>query len=132
MSENPSFILQRFLMLPLSRKEKRAQTSTFWVRRRPGGVGVFHAKWWQSKSSFPPSKVRYFSGKPSENKLCHGCAGNFAGMSRTPGVFKKFVQNVCARFLAAAELSAPQDAAFLKHLRLRWVGVCVLMVEKRL
>ena len=30
--------------LPSLRQEKRAQRFTFWVRRPPGGVGVFHAK----------------------------------------------------------------------------------------
>ena len=39
------------------RQEKRAQRLTFWVRRPPGGVGVFHAKGWWPKSSCPPSKV---------------------------------------------------------------------------
>ena len=40
------------------RPEKRAQRLTFWVRRPPGRVGVFHAKGWWPKSSCPPSKVR--------------------------------------------------------------------------
>ena len=39
------------------RQEKRAQRLTFWVRRPPGGVEVFHAKGWGPKSSCPPPKV---------------------------------------------------------------------------
>ena len=39
------------------RQEKRAQRLTFWVRRPPGRMGVFHAKGWGSKTSRPPSKV---------------------------------------------------------------------------
>ena len=42
---------------PLFRQENRAQRLTIWVRRPPGGVGVFHAKGWWSKSSCPPLKV---------------------------------------------------------------------------
>ena len=43
----------------LNNAKKRTQrlTLTFWVRRLPGGVGVFPAKGWWSKSSCPPSKV---------------------------------------------------------------------------
>ena len=42
---------------PQIRQEERAQRLTFWVRRPPGGVGVFHAKGWWSESSCPSSKV---------------------------------------------------------------------------
>ena len=35
----------------------QARKRAFWVRRSPGGVRVFHANRWLSKSSFPPSKV---------------------------------------------------------------------------
>ena len=37
--------------------KKRAQRLTFWVRRPPGGVGVFHSKGWWPKTSCLPSKV---------------------------------------------------------------------------
>ena len=43
--------------LKLIRQEKRAQRLSFWVRRPPGGVGVFHVKGWWPKTSCPPSKV---------------------------------------------------------------------------
>ena len=36
---------------------KRGQRLSFWVRRPPGEVGVFHAKGWWPESSCPPSKV---------------------------------------------------------------------------
>ena len=39
------------------RPEKRAQRLTFWARRLPGGVGVFHVKGWWPKSSCSPSEV---------------------------------------------------------------------------
>ena len=39
------------------RQGKRAQRLTFWVRRPPGGVGVFYVKGWWPKSSCPPLKV---------------------------------------------------------------------------
>ena len=38
------------------RQDKRAQRLSFWVRRLPGGVGVFHAKGWGSKSCSLPRK----------------------------------------------------------------------------
>ena len=41
----------------LIRQEKRAQRLSFWVRRPPGGVGVFHTKGWWPKTSCPPSKL---------------------------------------------------------------------------
>ena len=45
------------ILYPNLRQEKRAQRLTFWVRRPPGGVGVFHPKGWWPRSSCPPSKV---------------------------------------------------------------------------
>ena len=36
---------------------KKSTKINFWVRRPPGGVGVFHAKGWWPKSSCSPSKV---------------------------------------------------------------------------
>ena len=45
------------VLLLLFSPEKRAQRLTFWLRRPPGEVGVFHAKGWWPKSSCPPSKV---------------------------------------------------------------------------
>ena len=45
------------LLILKIRQEKRAQRLTFWVRRPPGGVGVFHVKGWWPKSSCSPSKV---------------------------------------------------------------------------
>ena len=35
-----------------------AERFTFWDCRPPGGVRVFQAKGWGSKSSFPPSKAK--------------------------------------------------------------------------
>ena len=68
---------QKFLS-PLIRREKRAQRLTFWVRRPPGGVGVFHAKGWWPKSSCPPSKVCLpWVSKTSIRDVPR----NFAGMS---------------------------------------------------
>ena len=88
------------------RPEKRAQRLPFWVRRPPGGVGVFRAKGWWPQSSCPPSKVclpwvlkRGIWDVPG---ILPGCPGNFAGMSRTP----EGVQNVCAK-KARAHFSFP-------------------------
>ena len=70
-------------------REKRAQRLSFWVRRPPGGVGVFHAKGWWPKTSCPPSKLclpwvskRGIRDVPG---ILPGCPGPLA-------VFKKFVQ----------------------------------------
>ena len=70
-------------------QEKRAQRLAFWVRRPPGGVGVFRAKGWWPKTSCPPSKVclpwvskRRIWDVP---RILLGCPGPL-------GVFKKFVQ----------------------------------------
>ena len=74
---------------PSFRQEKRAQRLTFWVRRPPGGVGVFHAKGWGSKSSCPPSKVCLpwvsNGGIWDIPGFLPGCPGPLA-------VFEKFVQ----------------------------------------
>ena len=79
----PSFCV---LFVLLSQATKRStKIITFWVRRPPGGVGVFHAKGWWPKSSCYPSKVCL-----GFRNL--GCPRNFARMSRIVGVFKKFVQ----------------------------------------
>ena len=71
------------------RQEKRAQRLSFWVRRPPGGVGVFHAKGRWPKTSCPPSKLclpwvskRGIRDVPG---ILPGCPGPLA-------VFKKFVQ----------------------------------------
>ena len=40
-----------------ARKKKKSTKINFLGRRLSGGVGVFHAKGWGSKSSRPPSKV---------------------------------------------------------------------------
>ena len=80
----------------LSGKKKGAQRLTFWVRRPPGGVGVFHVKGWWSKTSCSPSKLclpwvskRGIWDVPG---ILPGCPGPL-------GVFKKFVQKqVCAHF----------------------------------
>ena len=78
-----SFVRRRFW------PEKRAQRLSFWVRRPPGGVGVFHAKGWWPKSSCPPSKLclpwvskRGIRDVPG---IWPGCPGPLR-------VFKKFVQ----------------------------------------
>ena len=78
----------RIWRAPLIRQEKRAQRFTFWVRRPPGGVGVFHAKGRWPKSSCSPSKVclpwvskRWVWDVPG---IMPGCSGPL-------GVFKKLV-----------------------------------------
>ena len=84
--------------LPYLRQEKRAQRLTFWVRRPPGGVGVFHAKGWWPKTSCPPSKLclpwvskRGIRDVPG---ILPGCPGPLA-------VFKKFVQKNFVCFFPA-------------------------------
>ena len=76
------------------RQEKRAQRLSFWVRRPPGGVGVFHAKGVVAKNFVPALETLSSLGFEERNP---GCPGNFAGMSRTPGG----VQKVCAKKLRA-------------------------------
>ena len=92
--------------LPTFRPEKRAQRLTFWVRRPPGGVGVFHAKGWWPKSSCPPSKVRL----PWVSKrgiwdvpgILPGCPGPL-------GVFQKFVQKNFVRIFRSLYLVDVSD-----------------------
>ena len=74
----------------------------FWVRRPPGGVGVFHSKGWWPKTSCPPSKVCLpwvFEGRNL------GCPGIFVGMSRTLGG----VQKVCTKKVRT-HFSFPKDS----------------------
>ena len=75
--------------LELFRQEKGAQRLSFWVRRPPGGVGVFHAKGWWPKTSCPPSKLCFpwvsKRGIRDVPGILPGCPGPLA-------VFKKFVQ----------------------------------------
>ena len=77
------------------RPEKRARRLTFWVRRPPGGVGVFHSKGWWPKTSCPPSKVCLpwvsKGGIWDVPGFLSGCPGPL-------GVFKKFVKKVRAHF----------------------------------
>ena len=96
------------LVAPNFRQEKRAQRLTFWVRRPPGGVGVFHAKGWWPKSSRPPSKVCLpWVSKREE-----------AGMSRefcwdVPddpwGVFKKLCKKSLCAFFVPYNCTLPRD-----------------------
>ena len=78
-------------------RKKSTKILTFWVRRPPSGLGVFHAKGWWPKSSCPPSKVclpwvskRGIWDVPG---ILPGCPGPL-------GVFKKFVRkkSSCAFF----------------------------------
>ena len=68
---------------------QRAQRLTFWVRRPPGGVGVFRAKGGWPKTSCPPSEVCLpwvsKGGIWDVPEFLPGCPGPLA-------VFKKFVQ----------------------------------------
>ena len=84
------------------RQEKRAQRLSFWVRRPPGGVGVFHAKGWWPKTSCPPSKLclpwvskRGIRDVPG---ILPGCPGPLA-------VFKKFVQKNFVRIFRSLKMS---------------------------
>ena len=88
-----------------SGKEKEAQRLTFWVRRPPGGVGVFHAEGWWPKTSCPPSKVClpwvWKRGMWDVPGFLAGCPGPEA-------VFKKFVQKNFVRiFRSLARKSLP-------------------------
>ena len=86
----------------LARQEKRVQRLTFWVRRPPGGVGVFHAKGVVAK--------KLVSLGFEERNL--GYPGSFAGMSRTPGgVQKVCAKNVCAHF-SFPDLARQQSGTF--------------------
>ena len=84
-----------FLFYVSIRPEKRAQRLSFWVRRPPGGVGVFHAKGWWPKSSCPPSKLclpwvskRGIRDVPG---ILPGCPGPL-------GVFKSLCEKVRTHF----------------------------------
>ena len=76
------------------RQEKRARRLPFWVRRPPGGVGVFHSKGWWPKTSCPPSKVCLpwvsKGGIWDVPGFLSGCPGPL-------GVFKKFEQKKFVR-----------------------------------
>ena len=86
---------------PSVRQEKGAQRLTFWVRRPPGGVGVFHSKGWLAENFVPALESLSSLGFEERNLAC---PGNFAGMSRTPGG----VQKVCARKLRV-QFSVPNQ-----------------------
>ena len=94
---------------PCIRQEKRAQRLSFWIRRPPGGVGVFHAKGWWPKTSCPPSKLCL----PWVSKRgIWDAPGILAGCPGALGAFKKFsAKNVCAHFsfhiVVRLHLSAP-------------------------
>ena len=78
---------------PKIRQEKRARRLTFWVRRPPGGVGVFHLKGWWPKTSCLPSKVRLpwvsKGGIRDVPRILLGCPGPLAAFKKL--VQKKFV-----------------------------------------
>ena len=91
---------------PNFRQEKRAQRLSFWVRRPPGGVGVFHAKGWWPKTSCPPSKLdlpwvskRGIRDVPG---ILPGCPGPLA-------VFKKFVQKKLRAHFSFPIIQQPQS-----------------------
>ena len=69
------------------RQEKRARRLTFWVRRRPDWVGVFHAKgWWPPL----PRKFVFLGDVPG---ILQGCPGPL-------GVFKSLCKkSSCAFFV---------------------------------
>ena len=81
--------------------EKRAQRLSFWVRRPPGGVGVFHAKGWWPKTSCPPSKLclPWVSKRGIRDvpEILPGCPGPLA-------VFKNFVQKNFVRIFRSINL----------------------------
>ena len=94
------------------RQEKRAQRLTFWVRRPPGGVGVFHEKGWWSKTSCSPSKLRLpwvsKRGIWDVPEILPGCPGPL-------GVFKKFVQKKFVLIFRSLYLLRPQVQSRLGH-----------------
>ena len=74
---------------------QRAQRLTFWVRKPADGGGLPREGVVAEK--FVPSLGSLSSLGFEERNL--GCPGNFAGMSRTPGVFKRLCkQKVRAHF----------------------------------
>ena len=112
------------------RQEKGAQRSTFWVRRPPGGAGVFHAKGWWPKGSRSPSKVCL--PWVSERGIWD-VPGILPGYPGPLGVFEKFMQKMfvcifrsltssvlkpyCQHVLtgASAERSRSERIFFLRH-----------------
>ena len=104
--------LQVFKELKRFRQAKRAQRLTFWVRRPPGGVGVFHAKRWWPKSSRPHSKVclpwvskRGIWDVPG---ILPGCPGPL-------GVFKKFVHKKFVRIFRSLKVGATGPSVRGRH-----------------
>ena len=89
-----------------SDKKKRAKRLTFWVRRPPGGVGVFPRKGVVAEKFVPSLESLSSLGFEERNV---GCPGNFAGMSRTPGN----VQKVCAKKVRA-HFALPKWARFTR------------------
>ena len=62
----------------------------FRVRRPSGGVGVFHAKGWGSKTSFSLSgKFTPSPRNPGNRDFVPGMSRFFAGMSQTLGGVQK-------------------------------------------
>ena len=92
--------LKRFLGI---RQQKRAQRLTFWVRRPPGGVGVFHAKGWWPKVRALPRKFVFLGFRREEP----GMSQEFARMFWTLGVLNG-VQKVCAIKKVRAHFSFPR------------------------
>ena len=95
---------KKLLMRQMFRQEKRAQRLSFWVRRPPGGVGVFHAKGWWPKTSCPPSKLCFpwvsKRGIRDVPGILPGCPGPLA-------VFKKFVQKNFVRIFRSLNVYVP-------------------------
>ena len=71
-----------------SGKQKEHKDLTFWVRRPPGQVGVFHAKGWWPKVRALPRKFVFFGVRREES----GMSREFCRDVPDPGRFKKFVQ----------------------------------------
>ena len=59
--------------------QKRAQRLTFWARRQPGGVDVFHAKRWGQKVHSLPRKF-----VPGKTNFILGMCREFCWDVRTP------------------------------------------------
>ena len=75
---------------------KRAQRLTFWVRRPPGGVGVFLAKGWWPKTSSSPLKF-CLPWVSKREKGIWDVPGILPGCPGPLGVFKKFVLKMLVR-----------------------------------
>ena len=79
------------LLLPGYRK-KSTKIITFWVRRPPGGVGVFHAKGWWPKTSCSLSLSLSKACLPWVSKRgIWDVPGILLGCPGPLGVFQKFV-----------------------------------------